>query len=261
MRPFTQLLVGMAAAGVAAGPQRPFALVAGAVAGVLPDVTDWWLQQVFRQPDITVTPDPLAPEPATMAQGVRLALQQVRSSGRPCVVRFNPLRAPDVGFAAYYLDCTRRHRLVVALESNGNAAPVDPPGTEENAAGIFTPFHPLPMRVTKTPVNIRLDAIGRRVESRDMDRATDVGHGLPVAGMVVAAAGIISAWTGAGVATALASHLLLEAGGRRDAAPWAPFSSRRWHGRRLWDERGWRANLCASMLAGAVLVVLLLAGR
>lgn len=261
MRPFTQILIGMAVAGVVAGPQRPLELIAGAVAGVLPDVIDWWLWQVFRQPDITVTPDPLAPTSATMAQGVRLALQQVRACGRPCVVRFNPLPAPEAGYSAYQLDCDRKHRLVVALEAGGQTATVDQPGAAGVAARIFTPLHPLPLRITNQPVDLRLNAIGSRIISRDMEQVTNAGHGLPMAGLIVAAAFIIRFWFGMAVAAALTAHLLLEFGGRCEVAPWAPFSSRSCHGRRLWNECGWRANLCAGALAGAALGALLMAGR
>jgi len=261
MRPLTHILVGMAAAGVVAGPQRPLALVAGAVAGVLPDVIDWWLRQVFRQPDITVTPDPLAPDPATLSQGVRVALQQARVTGRPCVVRFNPLPARDAGFTTYHLDCDRRHRLVVALESGDKPAPVDPPGAGTNAAEVFSPLHPLPLRITDMPVDLHLVATGRRIESRDLEQVAGAGHGLPAAGAAAAAGFAWSFWSGAGATAALAAHLLLELGGRREAAPWLPFSGRTWHGRRLWDERGWCANACAGVVAGAIIVALLFAAR
>ena len=259
MRSITQILVGMAAAGVAAGPQRPLALVAGAAAGVLPDAIDWWSRQLFRQPDITVTPDPLAPDPATAAQGMRLALQRVRVHGRPCVVRFNPLPAPQGGFAAYHLDCDRQHRLVVALETNGKSAPVDLPGADGTLSESFSPLHPLPLRVTDSPVDLRLRAMGRRIESRDLDRVTDIGHGLPMSGAVALLALVLNFWTGVAVTAALAAHLLLEAGGRRDVALWLPFSQRIRHGQRLWNEHGGRANLCAGALASAVIVALLCA--
>ena len=68
MTPLSQILAGMAAAGVAAGPQHPLALLLGAVAGVLPNACDRWMRQVFRQPLVTVTPDPLAVDAATLAE-------------------------------------------------------------------------------------------------------------------------------------------------------------------------------------------------
>ena len=259
MHPITHALTGMAAAGVVAGPQRPLALVAGAAAGVLPDLVDWWLRQVIHQPDITVTPDPLAPAATTMAQGVRAALLQVRELNRPCVVRLNPLPAPAGGFVACRLDMDRSHRLVVALEPGHQTAPVDPPGSKENAAAIFTPQHPLPLRIADKPVELRFRAQGPRIESSDLALETAAGHGLPVAALMVTAACALHFWCGMAAAAALATHVLLEAGGRRAIAPWAPFSSHRWRGRRLWNECSWQANLAACVLACALLAALLAA--
>ena len=261
MHPLTQILIGMAAAGVVAGPQRPSALIAGAVAGVLPDLIDWWQQQVFRQPDITVIPDPLAPAPATVAQGLRLALHHARASGRPCVVRLNPLPAPGHGFAPYRLDCDRRHQLVIAQESGGQTAPVNRPGTNTPPAGSMTPFHPLPLRITDRPLDLHLDVLKRRIESRDLNEVTGVGHGVPALGVLVIVAAIANLWCGLAVAAALTAHLLCEAGNRRELMPWAPLSSHRWPGRRLWNEASWRANVGASVLACAVIAAFLCAGR
>ena len=260
MHPSTQVLVGMAAAGLVAGPQRPLVLVAGAVAGVLPDVIDWWQRQAWRQPDITVTPDPLAPKPAVMAEGVRLTLQQVRNSGRPCVVRFNPLPAPDGRCVAYDLDCDRLHRLVVLLEGSGKPAPVDLPGASGDSAGILAPFHPLPLRITDTPKDLRLAATGTRIESRDLDEVAGVGHSLFVAGVAAGVAAACNFRIGMAAGAALLAHLLFEIGGRREVAPWSPLSGKTWRGRRLWNERGWRANACAGALAGGTVFAMLLAG-
>ncbi len=330
MHPITQLLICMAVAGVVAGPQRPLALIVGAVAGVLPDVIDRWWQHVFRQPDITVTPDPLAPSAATMAQGLRIALQQTRVQARPCAVRFNPLPAsrtprlsvfrsdnggpPDTrlfGVAelrppdhivkrlaitlggrssatpnerrtketfaktwsflsavlgawrsdtiAYHLDYDRHHRFIVALESGSKSEPVDPPGTNEPAATLLTPLHPLPLRITDTPMDLMFIARGRRIESRDLGQVADVGHSLPVVGGIAATTVAINLWAGIAAVAALLAHLLLDLGSRREVVPCAPFSNQRWQGRRLWNDHGWRANLCASVLACAILMALLLA--
>jgi hypothetical protein len=108
MFPTTQLFLGMAAAAIVAGPSRPSALVIGAVAGVLPDLIDWWERVVFRQPAITVVPDPLARRPAQFpAAGVLQALCQVRLTARPLVLRLNPLPNRKGGYAAYWMDLVR----------------------------------------------------------------------------------------------------------------------------------------------------------
>ena len=254
MHSLTQILLGMAAAGVVAGVQHPWALVTGAVAGVLPDLIDWWLQQVFLQPDITVTPDPLAPAPATIAQGLRLALQQVRVDGCGCVLRLNPLPLLRGGFAAYQLDCDRHHSLVVAMASGAKAAPVAPAASQ-----ALTPLHPLPLCIRGQPVTLQFCAAGKRLTSRDLARVPGAGHGLPVASLLIVFTSSFSIILGLATASAVLMHLLCDAGSRRELAPWLPFRGRSWHGRRHWNECSWRANLIASLLAGASLMALLAA--
>ena len=85
----TQMLAGMATAGLIAGPHRPYALVAGAVAGVLPDVIDWWARQVFRRPDVVITLNPdevwAHPQHVGLARIVQAMYEQGRfdTPGRP----------------------------------------------------------------------------------------------------------------------------------------------------------------------------------
>lgn len=260
MHTLTQLLIGMAAAGVVAGPQRPVALVVGAVAGVLPDVIDWWARHLFRQPEITVTPDPLAPTPATMAQGVRLALQQVRIHGRPIVVRLNPLPDPNDGYVPYCLDCDHQHRLVVAMDTRSQPHLIDLSGADSSSIRCFAPLHPLPLRIVDMPVDVQFQEDGKRIQGLDLARVAGVGHAWPVAGVLAGGACLCNFWLGLAAAAALAAHLFLETSGRRESLPGWPFSRRLYHGRRLWDEEGWRDNLCASAIASAVIAAVVLAG-
>lgn len=258
MMPLTQILVGMAAAGVTAGPGRPAALLAGAVAGVLPDLVDGW-SRLLRKPDLVVTPDPNTPDPAVMAQGIRLALQQVRASGRPCLVRFNPLPDAAGGFASYYLDCDRLHRLMTGLEFGARPVRVYPAAAnaDDEPDETFSPVHPVPLFVADVPVDLQLAAVGRRVESRDLGRMAGPGHSLALLGVALPVLAF-QAWIGAAVFAALALHLLLTFGGRQDVSLFWPFSGRVLRGRRAWNDRGWRANLCMAAMAGGVLAVLLL---
>ena len=119
----------------------------------------------------------------------------------------------------------------------------------------------MPLRITDQPLDLPLRANGQRIESRDLSLVTHAGHGLPIAGAFASAAFAIDYRIGIATSAALTAHLLLEAGGRREMSPWIPFASQNWRGHRLWDERGWRANLCASILACAALAAFLLLGK
>ena len=114
MRPPTHIVVGMAAAGLVAGPSRPLALIAGAVAGVLPDLVDWWVRRVCFQPDVTITSDPLTIDPAILAQGVVSALRQAADRGC-CRLRVNPVPAATGGYAICSIDYDRQHRLIATM--------------------------------------------------------------------------------------------------------------------------------------------------
>jgi hypothetical protein len=257
----TQLLLGMATAGVVAGPQRPLALVAGAVAGLLPDLLDGWAGQLYRQPDITVTPDPLDPQLAPMAAGLRLAIQQTRATGRPCILRCNPLPDRRGGFIPYQLDYDRQHRLLFARPTGGKSARVHltAPGSAPDEP--FEPLHPLPLPITNRPVDLELHTRGPRMECRDLAQVAGVGHAWPVAGGIAIATSLCAPWLGAAVAATLAMHLLLDAAGRRESRPGFPFTRQTCYGRRLWHEAGWRANAAASAIAAGALAVLLLSSR
>ncbi|MEI6210856.1 MAG: hypothetical protein WCR06_04450 [bacterium] len=253
MHTLTQLLIGMAAAGVMAGPQRPAALVAGAVAGVLPDVIDWWAHHLLRQPDITVTPDPLAPTPATMVKGLHLTLQQAQIHRRPIVLRFNPLPAPDGGYVSYRLDCDRLHHLCVTLDMAGRPERNNLATMDGLAQGCCLPQHPLPLQIRDASVDLQFCATQRRIESLDLSRVAGVGHTFFMAGVLAGLACLVNIWFGLAVAAALAAHLLLDAGGRNQLVPGLPFSNRLYRGWRLWDEDGWRVNLYASVFAAVII--------
>jgi len=255
----TQMLVGMATAGLVAGPHRPYALVAGAVAGVLPDVIDWWARQVFRRPDVVITPDPLAPDAPMIAQGVQVALRQVRESGRPCLLRLNPLPTTDGAFVAYDIDYTRDHDLVITLDLPGAARTARVP-TPDAPTISFAPRHALPLRVRCETVDLLLSPAGARVESHDMAGDAGVGHSLVIGGALAALGATCDLRLGAAFGAAWVVHLLLDAGGRRRLAPWLPISSYRVQGRRCWNEQGWQANACAGLLATGALAAIMLAG-
>ena len=272
MYPFSQILIGMAAAGLAVGPRHPLALVAGALAGVLPDVMDWWLHHGWRRPHITVTPDPLNPDAAQlaaqMADGLRQALHHAAVTGRTCIVRFNPLPRTYLeiggrdgfdleigtnkngGFQTYAIDRDPQHRLCVVL--GARRAEVQ----DAAAANFFAPLHGLPLPIKIQPVDLLLQPSPNRIECRDLAALNDLGHSISVAALLTAAGALVNATFGLAIAAALAAHLLLDAGGRREMRPWLPFSHRIYFARRLWNDCGWRANISAILLAAAILAAL-----
>lgn len=255
----TQMLVGMATAGLIAGPHRPSALVVGAVAGVLPDVIDGWERHVFRKPDVVITPDPLAPDAPLIAQGVQAALRQVRRFGRPCVLRLNPLPSPRGGCVSYALDYTPDHDLVVALELPGAAHPARVP-TPDAPTVSFSPRHVLPLNVRKETVDLLLTPSGARVESHDLTGDAGVGHSLVIGAALIVLTAVCAFRLGAIVAAVWGAHVLFDSCGRRRLALWLPVSSRRTPGRRFWNEQEWPANACAGLLAAGLLAAIMLAG-
>ena len=256
MKPFTQLLCGMAAAGVAVGPQHPAALIAGGVAAILPEIIDWWQREVFRKPVITVTPDPHTPTPTIPAQGMRAVLHHARTSGQPCVIRFNPLPSIHGGCTTYQLDYDQHHCFVATIDHGRASVPVDPQGRPNTSDPFFTPRHPLPLQITTAAVDLLLTPCGKRIISRDLQRVAGVGHSLPVAGALILLILVCNPVCGIAMTAAGFLHLLLDLGGRRELVPWGPFSDQSWQGRRLWDDQGWRANLIAGALALGILTAI-----
>ena len=258
MRSTTQILVGMATAGIVAGPQVPAALIAGAVVGVLPDAIDEWVRQLFRQPDISVSPDPLDPQPEVIASGLRAALMRVRDTRRACMVRLQPIPARGNGFIPYRLDWDPRRRFVVVLSTSGKPAAVGPGEPTDATVSSLIPLHPLPLEVADAPADLQLTLRNRRVECRDLASVTGIGHSLATAIPVVALAGFIDGRIGIAAAVAWIVHLLLEIGGRRETIPGWPIIASRVNGRRFWNDRAWPVNLCASVLALLMLTAMLL---
>jgi hypothetical protein len=257
MRSTTQLLVGMATAGVVAGPREPAALILGAVAGVLPDAIDEWIRWVFRQPDILVTPDPLHPQPEVIASGLRAALARVRGADRTCVARFHPIPDNRTGCVPYRLDWDPRRRFVAVLPSSGKPVAVEPGAPVDATPSALVPLHPLPLEVADAPVDLQLTPRNRRVECRDLTSVADYGHSLATGIPLVAIASCISLRAGAATAVAWIVHLLLEIGGRRETVPGWPVVSTPVNGRRFWNDNSWPINLCASALALLMLTAML----
>ena len=257
MRSLPQMLLGMAAAGLACGPQHPCAVVVGAVAGVAPDVIDRWLRLLCCRPAITVTPDPLAPDPTVIIQGLQAALAHVEATARPCVLRLNPLPQCSAGFAGYALDYDRRHRLVATLAAGGRAAVLHEP---EDRAARLAVIHPLPLRVTNRPKDLLFSVAASRIECRDLDLVSGAGHALPAAAALTALACLGGGWRiGLAAAAVLTLHLLLDACSECEWTPASPFAQTRLRGRRLWRDQSVRANASAALLATAVILARLLA--
>ena len=239
-----QILAGMAAAGLVAGPQRPEALLAGAVAGVLPDAIDAWMRRLFRPPDVVVTPDPLAPDAALLATGVHTALRHAWERQQRCRLRLNPLPDGEGGHTAYLFDVDREHRAAILLGDRLARLDAMP--------APLSPHHAVPVRVCNTPRDLLLSPFGKRIVSRDLSRVADIGHSFLPAALAAALAGAAGgAWLAAAAAAASLAHLLLDLGGRGEIAPWRPLSARAVRGRRFWDDSRLPTNIVAAAIAAA----------
>ena len=251
MRPPVQMLVGMTAAGLTAGPHRPLALLVGAVAGVLPDAIDRWVRQVFRQPDVVLTPDPLAPDACLLAAGVHAALRHAWEQRRRCLLRLNPLPLPGGGHETYLLDMDREHRVTLVIGERLARLDAMP--------APLSPLHAVPLRVTDSPRDVLLTPIGGRIASRDLDRVAGGGHTcVPVVLCAALLGALAGTWMAVAAIAAGTVHMLLDFGGRRELAPWRPFSRRSVRGRRLWDETRRAPNVVAALVAIGLMMCVLL---
>lgn len=72
------------------------------VSALLADAAASWVSRVrapFFRPDVTVAPDPLAPDPRVVARGIAAALSRCASEWRPLRVLVG--RAPDAAFRVF----------------------------------------------------------------------------------------------------------------------------------------------------------------
>lgn len=75
---------------VAAG--NPAHFILGGVCGLLPDTLDFKFWRYCFRHDIEVIPDPLRPDPRTIADAVAGAIGRARAEGRPVRIRLNTIK-------------------------------------------------------------------------------------------------------------------------------------------------------------------------
>lgn len=255
-----QILIGAAAAGLVTGLSRPSGLLIGAVAGVLPDVIDWWAHVLVRRPGLVITPDPADPDPRVVAEGLHAAMRAAHDKQKPCLLRLNPVPDGDGGHIDYAIDYTREHRLMAVFAAPVNRAACVGSTDLEDPASHVSPQHVLPLRIAACPLDLLLVPSRTRLETHDLARRAEIGHSILLLGALALAAAVWQWRVGLAAAAAFTAHWLVDAGGRRHAAPWLPFSRRLFRGRRRWDDRGTRANAIAALLAGMLLAILIHAG-
>lgn len=71
---------------------NPLYLVLGGCCGLLPDVLETWGRSFVCRHDATIVPDPLRPDPAVIAEGIREVVQQAVVTRRPLMVQLQPCR-------------------------------------------------------------------------------------------------------------------------------------------------------------------------
>jgi len=78
---------------VAAGAEgNPLYFVLGGCCGLLPDTLDFRLARFLYPHDVTVTPDPLDPDPQMIASAIAGTVNRAVATGRPVRLRLNTIR-------------------------------------------------------------------------------------------------------------------------------------------------------------------------
>lgn len=70
----------------------PGYFILAAVFGLLPDTIDFRFLRFFYKHDITITPDPLDPDPEAIADAVADAADRVSDCGKPVTIKLNTMR-------------------------------------------------------------------------------------------------------------------------------------------------------------------------
>jgi len=258
MRTGTHILAGTAAAALVVGTRHPTVWVAGTLAALLPDLIDWMKIHVRQRPDITITPDPLLPQPSQIAQGVQLAIKQVHDMGRPCLVRFNPIPKNNGHFLSYAMDYPRTPNLAISVKMSGENQTAL---SRWNLSGVqFSAYHALPLIIHDAPKDVLFSKNETRIESYDLANERGVGHSWPIPILLMGCLTAFNYPLGLAMMAGWLSHILLDVGGFFRHAPWLPFSTRRIQGRRLWNDEDWKANLVINAASLLILIALCRAG-
>jgi hypothetical protein len=226
MPSWVQLALALGMTGALVGFDQPALLAIGAVAGVWPDFLTRLLAPLLPWPDLQITPDPASPDGTTVADGLRQAARCAREAGKAWHLRLNPVCVAPHRFAPYELDFDPKGVSLVRVA--GRVTPILWHG--------WLPRHPLPLRVTDRPVDVRLrpQADGR-LSGEILPEGHPAGHSWLMLPLLASGAALFSL-KAAFVATLVAAlHLALDSAGPAMLTPFWPLSKRIRPGLRSWN--------------------------
>ncbi len=253
MKGIVHFITGVAAAScfpaaVAAGADgNPLYFLLGGMFGLLPDTLDFKFTRYFYPCDITVTPDPLNPDPQMIADAVALAVARAHARGVPVNLKLNTIQLGADRWQRYEvaLDDARREVRVAygpQVDTGGNplddAPPAElppPPAAAPLPCGLAIEYQ------ATTAVDI-FDGPMFRMEPAGRDRVRPVflpwhrswTHSLVVALLLgLAGAALAGPLAGLVIAAAYAAHVAVDQTGYLGSNLFAPFSRRRTRGLKL----------------------------
>ena len=263
MRSATHFMLGLAAVSClpeavragAAGHPLPFLL--GGAAALLPDAMDHGLLRFLSRADIEVTPDPLAPDPAVIAEALSAAVARALVAERPVRVRLNAIRLGEDQWLAYAVRFDPAQAKVAvtvdAIVDGDDRAVADAP----RGAGQAEVSLPCPVKL-ESRAAFRVGAgDGALVElaprgGRSVTVAFDPwrggwSHSLLAGLLLSLAAAAAGGWVaGAAVALGYGSHLAADHLGFPGCPLLHPFRRRRLAGFMLVDPESVRVSVAAA---------------
>lgn len=272
MKGITHFFVGVAAAScfpgvVAAGADgQPLYFILGGIFGILPDTLDFKVTRYFYRTDVTVTPDPLDPDPVMITDAIAWAVHEAVVGRRPVTIRLNTIRLGldrwrryRVGFNVAARKVTCELGPVVDTGGNplgdGGAGATRPPA--ESALGVDVRLSYLAMTdvdIFDGPVLRFLPAGRQEVEVDFLPWHRAWTHSLVVGALFGLVGGLIWGWLAALViTTAYGAHAAVDQLGYMGSNLFAPLTRRRTCGLKLAHAGDAIPNFCAVWMAGAVI--------
>lgn len=271
MKGIAHFAAGVAAAScfpqaVAAGAAgNPLYFVLGGVFGLLPDTLDFKLWRFLYRHDAEVVPDPLAPDPRTIADAVAGAVGRAAETGRPFRLKLATIRLGA--------DAWQRYELVFDVPGRRVGVRygpvVDTGGNPLRAAGRrLEAWAPLCREVeldyeARTVVDIfdgplfrMTPAPGGKVRPQFIPWHRQWSHSLTAGALFALAAWV--AWNGTAaaiVAAAHAAHVALDQLGFMGSNLLFPLTRSRTPGLRLAHSGKAAVNFAAVWLSGAVVLL------
>lgn len=246
MKGITHFSVGLAIAScfpaaVRAGAEgNPLYFLIGGICGLLPDTLDFRFVRFLFAHHTEIAPDPLAPDPALIANAVAGAVAQASLSGRTVRLKLDSMPLGDDEWLRYsvHFDVAQQKVQVEIqdiVDTGGQiiAPPPVPAGKRFAAARLPVAVH---IEYTATtlvdifdgPMFAMEPAADGAVTVRFIPWHREWTHSLPLAAALgVVVAGITNAGAGAIAALAFAAHALVDHLGQLGVNLMHPFSKRR----------------------------------